>query len=107
MTLADIYTGRLRRPEGRQAQGLAWSQDRDRTWHKYADNPVPDLGLRDFRDPKVYRHAPSIKRQRQRQPAPSAAVRFSPSAATPCWTAALAACSRPAHASAPRRARRA
>lgn len=40
MTLADIYTGCLRRPEGGQAQELAWSQDRGRTWHKYADNPV-------------------------------------------------------------------
>ncbi|NCA85203.1 MAG: glycoside hydrolase family 32 protein [Clostridia bacterium] len=43
--------------EGRdnfQTQGLAYSTDRGRTWHKYAQNPVLDNpGIRDFRDPKV------------------------------------------------------
>jgi fructan beta-fructosidase len=55
--LVAIYTGCLRRPEGGQAQELAYSLDRGRTWQQYALNPVLDLGLRDFRDPKVFWHA--------------------------------------------------
>jgi fructan beta-fructosidase len=40
----------------RQAQSLAYSTDRGRTWKKYANNPVlaPPQGQRDFRDPKVF-----------------------------------------------------
>ena len=53
------YTGCLRRPEGGQAQGLAWSLDRGLTWTKYAGNPVLDLGLREFRDPKVFWYEPT------------------------------------------------
>jgi len=53
------YTGALRRPEGGQAQELAYSLDRGLTWTKYAGNPVLDLGLRDFRDPKVFWHGPT------------------------------------------------
>jgi fructan beta-fructosidase len=59
--LVALYTGCLRRPEGGQAQELAWSNDRGRTWTQYAGNPVLDLGLRDFRDPKVFWHAPSAR----------------------------------------------
>ena len=55
--LVAIYTGCLRRPEGGQAQELAYSRDRGRSWTKYAHNPVLDLGQRDFRDPKVFWHA--------------------------------------------------
>lgn len=42
--------------EGHEAQSLAYSTDRGRTWAKYAGNPVvlPPAGLRDFRDPKVF-----------------------------------------------------
>lgn len=37
-----------------QYQGIAYSNDRGRTWTKYADNPViPNPGIKDFRDPKV------------------------------------------------------
>lgn len=46
--------------DGVQAQSLAYSRDRGRTWTKYADNPViagPELRV--FRDPKVSWHAPS------------------------------------------------
>src|SRR4029079_10693702 len=35
---------------GNQPQNLAYSNDRGRTWTKYANNPVLDLGLKDFRD---------------------------------------------------------
>lgn len=51
------YTGCLRRPEGGQAQELAYSRDAGLTWTKFAGNPVLDLGLREFRDPKVFWHA--------------------------------------------------
>lgn len=53
------YTGSLRRPEGGQVQDLAWSLDRGLSWTKFAGNPVLDLGLREFRDPKVFWHAPT------------------------------------------------
>ncbi len=46
--------------EGVQAQSLAYSRDRGRTWTKYVGNPVivaPELRV--FRDPKVCWHAPS------------------------------------------------
>jgi sucrose-6-phosphate hydrolase SacC (GH32 family) len=51
--LVAIYT--LHR-KGRQAQGIAVSQDRGRTWTPFAGNPVLDLGLEDFRDPNVFWH---------------------------------------------------
>lgn len=54
--LVAIYTGH---GPGRQTQNLAYSNDRGRTWTKYANNPVIDLGLKDFRDPKVLWHEPS------------------------------------------------
>jgi sucrose-6-phosphate hydrolase SacC (GH32 family)/predicted amidohydrolase YtcJ len=51
--LVAIYTGHT---STRQTQNLAYSNDRGRTWTKYAKNPVLDLGLKDFRDPKVFWH---------------------------------------------------
>jgi sucrose-6-phosphate hydrolase SacC (GH32 family) len=54
--LVAVYT--LHR-EGRQAQGIAASSDRGRTWTPYAGNPVLDLGLKDFRDPNVFWHEPT------------------------------------------------
>lgn len=43
--------------EGRndyQTQGIAYSNDKGRSWTKYAGNPViPNPGIKDFRDPKV------------------------------------------------------
>jgi len=54
--LVAIYTGH---GHGRQTQNLAYSNDRGRTWTKYAKNPVIDLGLENFRDPKVFWHEPT------------------------------------------------
>ncbi|WP_207312190.1 GH32 C-terminal domain-containing protein [Lentzea alba] len=44
---------------GKQAQSLAYSTDRGRTWTKYQANPVIDIGSTDFRDPKVQWYAPT------------------------------------------------
>jgi len=51
--LVAIYTGHR---EGRQDQRLAYSNDRGRSWSKFAGNPVLDLKMADFRDPKVFWH---------------------------------------------------
>ncbi len=42
-----------------QAQAIAYSLDRGRTWTKYAGNPVLDIGSGEFRDPKVFWYAPA------------------------------------------------
>lgn len=43
----------------RQRQSLAYSTDKGRTWAMYAGNPVlTEESLVDFRDPKVFWHAP-------------------------------------------------
>ena len=54
--LVAVYTGHGR---GKQTQNLAFSNDRGRTWTKYARNPVIDLGLENFRDPKAFWHEAS------------------------------------------------
>jgi fructan beta-fructosidase len=54
--LVAIYTGAS---TDRQNQNLAVSRDSGTTWTKFAGNPVIDPGLKDFRDPKVFRHAPT------------------------------------------------
>jgi fructan beta-fructosidase len=54
--LVAIYTGHL---PGNQSQHLAFSNDRGRTWTMHAGNPVLDLKMADFRDPKVFWHAPT------------------------------------------------
>jgi fructan beta-fructosidase len=51
--LVAVYTGHS---SAGQAQCLAWSTDRGRSWTKYEGNPVIDIGERDFRDPKVCWH---------------------------------------------------
>ena len=43
----------------RQCQHLAYSEDRGRTWLDHPANPILDLGLADFRDPKVFWHPPT------------------------------------------------
>ena len=56
--LVAIYTGHVPGPSaGRQTQNIAYSNDRGRTWTRYAGNPVIDLQRKDFRDPKVIWHA--------------------------------------------------
>jgi fructan beta-fructosidase len=49
--LVAIYTGH---GHGKQTQNLAYSNDRGRAWTKYAGNPVIDLNLENFRDPKAF-----------------------------------------------------
>ncbi|MCQ9131634.1 GH32 C-terminal domain-containing protein [Streptomyces hilarionis] len=56
--MVAIYTSAYN-DGGRQAQSLAYSTDRGRTWTKYRGNPVLDIGSREFRDPKVQWYAPT------------------------------------------------
>lgn len=45
-----------------QKQSIAYSTDKGRTWTKYAGNPViPNPGITDFRDPKVFWHSGTNK----------------------------------------------
>jgi len=59
--LVAVYTGNSNVSSGgvRQNQNLAFSRDGGVTWTQYAKNPVLDLALKDFRDPKVFWHEPS------------------------------------------------
>lgn len=52
--LVALYTG-FDPATGAQAQCVAHSTDRGRTWTAYAANPVLDVGSTSFRDPKVLR----------------------------------------------------
>jgi fructan beta-fructosidase len=56
--LVIVYTGHRDQPAV-QDQRLAYSTDRGRTWTLHAHNPVLEIGARDFRDPKVFWHAPT------------------------------------------------
>lgn len=56
--LVAIYTGHYTE-NPLQNQQIAYSNDRGRTWTKYAGNPVLDIDKKDFRDPKVMWHEPS------------------------------------------------
>lgn len=58
--LVAIYTGHhTDRPL--QDQRIAYSLDNGRTWTQYEGNPVLDLGMADFRDPKVVWYEPGEK----------------------------------------------
>lgn len=47
-------------PLGPQIQSIAYSHDRGRSWTMYEGNPViANPGVRDFRDPHVFWHAPT------------------------------------------------
>ena len=54
--LIAIYTGAS---QEKQTQNIALSRDGGASWTKFASNPVLDLGLKEFRDPKVFWHAAS------------------------------------------------
>jgi len=53
--LVAIYTGAS---ADKQDQNLAVSRDAGTTWTQYSQNPVLDLGMKDFRDPKVFWYTP-------------------------------------------------
>jgi fructan beta-fructosidase len=53
--LIAVYTGASRE---KQTQNIAVSRDEGATWTKYYGNPVIDLDLKDFRDPKVFWYEP-------------------------------------------------
>ena len=57
-SLVAIYTGHRESSTSERVedQRLAYSNDRGRTWTHYPGNPVLDVGLPDFRDPKVFWH---------------------------------------------------
>jgi fructan beta-fructosidase len=57
--LIALYTGAEMFEGGLQSQCVAYSHDKGRHWTKFAGNPVLDIGLADFRDPKVLWHAPT------------------------------------------------
>lgn len=94
--LVAIYTGyRAAAPASNgfaaqgqnQSQYLAYSNDRGRTWTEYEGNPVIDLHLADFRDPKVFWHAPTRKWVMVTVLAPEHKVRFFGSTDLKHWTA--------------------
>ncbi|SHH58413.1 fructan beta-fructosidase [Chryseolinea serpens] len=61
--IVSIYTSHVhsRGQQLRQHQSVAYSSDLGRTFTRYEHNPVLDIGLKDFRDPKVMWYAPEKK----------------------------------------------
>ena len=54
--MVAVYTS----TEDGEAQSLAYSTDRGRSWERFSGNPViPNDGRKDFRDPKVFWHEDS------------------------------------------------
>ena len=82
--LIAIYTGATSR---RQNQNLAYSNDRGRSWTVYAANPVIDLRLADFRDPKVFWYRPGREWVMVVALPPQHQVRFFGSTDLKHWTA--------------------
>jgi sucrose-6-phosphate hydrolase SacC (GH32 family) len=56
--MVAIYTGN-RPADGLQFECIAYSNDKGRTWTKYAGNPVININSKDFRDPKVQWYEPT------------------------------------------------
>lgn len=52
--MVAVYTAHMK--EAGQSQHIAYSLDDGRTWIKYNNNPVLDVGSTDFRDPQVFWH---------------------------------------------------
>jgi len=82
--LVAVYTGH---GHDKQTQNLAYSRDRGRTWTKYAGNPVLDIGAKDFRDPKVFWHAPTARWIMAVSLAEERKIRFYGSTDLKAWTA--------------------
>lgn len=57
--MVAIYTGCRANGDGIQFECIAYSNDKGRTWTKYAGNPVIDRHSKDFRDPKVQWYEPT------------------------------------------------
>ncbi len=55
--LIAIYTADF--PNTRQEQHLAYSNDDGLTWTKYAQNPIININMKDFRDPNIIWHEAS------------------------------------------------
>ena len=82
--LVAIYTGYTGKE---QNQNLAYSNDRGRTWTRYSGNPVIDLHLADFRDPKVFRDEPRHRWVMVTALSPQRKLRFFASTDLKHWTA--------------------
>ncbi|MGA8069329.1 MAG: glycoside hydrolase family 32 protein [Terriglobales bacterium] len=82
--LIAIYTGYT---GTQQFQNLAYSNDKGRTWTKYAGNPILDLHLKDFRDPKVFWHEATHKWIMVTALSPEHKLRFWGSTDLKHWTA--------------------
>jgi fructan beta-fructosidase len=63
MPIVAIYTSHIdKKGKGlAQHQSIAYSVDEGKTWQQYVNNPVLDIHLTDFRDPKVFWYAPEKK----------------------------------------------
>jgi fructan beta-fructosidase len=58
--LVAIYTGHYTK-KPLQSQHIAYSNDQGRSWTKFSGNPVLDVKMKDFRDPKVFWHEASAR----------------------------------------------
>ena len=81
--MVAIYTAYT---PGKQAQALAYSTDRGRTWTRHAGNPVLDIDSNEFRDPKVFWYAPEHKWVMAVSMAQEHRIRFYSSPDLKAWT---------------------
>lgn len=82
--LVAVYSGYTGKE---QNQNLAYSNDRGRTWSRYSGNPVIDLHLADFRDPKVFWDEPRRRWVMVTALSPQHKIRFFDSTDLKHWTA--------------------
>lgn len=83
--MVAVFTGHDGQAK-RQHQNLAYSIDRGRTWTRYERNPVVDLGVEEFRDPKVFWHGPTRRWVMVASLAPQRKALFFTSADLKTWT---------------------